>query len=100
MKVRPCCALTLMGSEMQLTPWQVLQERWLSVQQTPAHEHPLSPCMSICTMNDSTGECVGCLRTLDEIGCWSFASPQVQHRIWARLGERISHNDTKPQGLP
>ena len=85
---------------MNLTPWHVLQERWLSAQQTPADEHPLSPCMSICTMNESTGECVGCLRTLDEIGCWAYASAQEQHHIWARLGEKISHNDTNSQGLP
>jgi len=40
------------------------------------------------------------LRTLDEIGCWAYASAQEQHRIWARLGEKISHNDTNSQGLP
>ena len=85
---------------MHRTPWHVLQERWLSAQQTPAAEHPISPCMSICTMNESTGECMGCLRTLDEIACWSYASVQEKHRIWARLGEKISHNDTNPQGLP
>ena len=81
-----------MGSEMQLTPWQVLQERWLSAQQTPAHEHPLSPCMSICTMNDSTGECVGCLRTLDEVAHWSIYTPAEQRGVWHRLSQRIQQH--------
>ena len=80
-----------MPIEMNLPdpPWHVLRERWLSVQQTPVDERPVSPCMSICTMNDSTGECTGCLRTLDEIALWGYASPQEQHRMWARLGARI-----------
>ena len=72
------------------TPWHVLRERWLSVQQTPANETPLSPCISICTMNDSTGECAGCLRTLNEIAMWGSWPPSQQHRVWARLGERIT----------
>ena len=82
------------------TPWHVLHERWLSVQQTPADEQPISPCMSICTMNDSTGECLGCLRTLDEIAMWGSLRPAQQHRIWTRLGHRILYNENNPQGLP
>ncbi len=30
-----------------------------------------SPCINICRMNDATGWCEGCLRTLDEIAGWS-----------------------------
>jgi uncharacterized protein len=30
-----------------------------------------SPCVSICVMNDATGLCRGCCRTLDEIARWS-----------------------------
>lgn len=29
-----------------------------------------SPCISICTMNDDTGFCLGCYRTLEEIQDW------------------------------
>ena len=31
----------------------------------------VSPCVSICTMDEATGWCQGCLRTLDEIALWS-----------------------------
>lgn len=78
--------------DLPATPWQVLRERWSSVQQSPAHETPLSPCMSICTMNVSTGECAGCLRTLDEIAHWSQYSPVQQRQVWLRIGVLIDQH--------
>lgn len=30
-----------------------------------------SPCIGICTMDRNSGVCIGCGRTLDEIGNWS-----------------------------
>ena len=79
------------------TPWHVLRERWLSVQHTAVDEHPLSPCMSICAMNHSTGECAGCLRTLDEIAMWGSWPASQQHRVWARLGQRLQAQAIKPE---
>jgi uncharacterized protein len=29
-----------------------------------------SPCIGVCSMDDSTGFCLGCYRTLDEIQQW------------------------------
>lgn len=29
-----------------------------------------SPCIGVCSMNDSTGLCLGCYRTMDEIQQW------------------------------
>jgi predicted Fe-S protein YdhL (DUF1289 family) len=29
-----------------------------------------SPCIGVCSMDDSTGLCLGCYRTLDEIQQW------------------------------
>lgn len=29
-----------------------------------------SPCISVCTMNEKTGFCHGCYRTMDEIEKW------------------------------
>ena len=75
------------------TPWHVLRERWSSVKQSPAHETPLSPCISVCTMNDSTGECLGCLRTLEEIANWSVYSPTEQHIVWQRIGAQIDQHN-------
>jgi len=35
-----------------------------------AAEPVASPCISVCRIDSSTGLCVGCLRTLDEIAAW------------------------------
>jgi uncharacterized protein len=35
-----------------------------------AEEEVQSPCISVCTMNDATGLCLGCYRTLEEIEKW------------------------------
>lgn len=38
-----------------------------------------SPCISICTMDDATGFCIGCYRTLDEIqGWWDLDNTKKQ----------------------
>jgi uncharacterized protein len=29
-----------------------------------------SPCIGVCSMDDSTGFCLGCYRTMDEIQQW------------------------------
>ncbi len=29
-----------------------------------------SPCISVCTVDKDSGMCIGCLRTLKEIGAW------------------------------
>ena len=41
-----------------------------------------SPCISICRMNDATGLCEGCLRTLDEIAAWSVLDDDARRAVW------------------
>lgn len=43
-----------------------------------------SPCINICVMDETTGWCTGCFRTIDEIVAWSTA-PNASK--WAVLGE-------------
>ena len=45
-----------------------------------------SPCINICKME--AGVCVGCLRTLDEIGRWSNASDSEKQRILNAVAAR------------
>jgi len=45
-----------------------------------------SPCINICKMEG--GVCVGCLRTLDEIGRWSNASDSEKKRILNAVAKR------------
>jgi uncharacterized protein len=47
-----------------------------------------SPCISVCTMNPTTGWCDGCLRTIDEIANWSRMGDGERRAVWALLEAR------------
>jgi uncharacterized protein len=47
-----------------------------------------SPCVNVCRMDDATGWCSGCLRTLDEIAGWSSLGDEARRAVWARLSQR------------
>lgn len=47
-----------------------------------------SPCISICLLDEDTGLCRGCMRTLDEIGNWTLLSAAERSRIMASLDAR------------
>lgn len=40
----------------------------------------LSPCIGVCTL-DAEGLCIGCLRTLAEIGAWSSLGEDERRRL-------------------
>ena len=39
-------------------------------------------------MDEATGLCVGCLRTLDEIACWSVLDDEERRAVWAAIAAR------------
>jgi predicted Fe-S protein YdhL (DUF1289 family) len=49
-----------------------------------------SPCISVCAMDEATGLCAGCLRTLDEIAAWSVLDDDERRAVWARIAARRS----------
>ena len=51
-----------------------------------------SPCISVCRMDEATGMCEGCWRTLSEIGVWSGADNSTKRAIWSRVEQRIALN--------
>jgi predicted Fe-S protein YdhL (DUF1289 family) len=51
-------------------------------------EGPPSPCIAVCRLDDKTGWCVGCFRTIDEIRDWIIMLPDERHAVLARLAER------------
>jgi uncharacterized protein len=55
----------------------------------PLHAVP-SPCISICAIDQVTGLCAGCLRTLDEIAAWSVLDDDEKRAVWAALPERCA----------
>ncbi len=44
-----------------------------------------SPCMSVCVMDEGSGLCRGCLRTLEEIAQWGNADTATKRAVWARI---------------
>jgi uncharacterized protein len=47
-----------------------------------------SPCVNICRMHPLTGYCEGCLRTIDEIACWSGYTDEDKLAVIAKLAAR------------
>ncbi len=47
-----------------------------------------SPCTSVCKMDDRTGWCLGCMRTLDEIAGWSVLDEAAKRQVCESLDVR------------
>lgn len=47
-----------------------------------------SPCIKLCVVHPEERICVGCFRTIDEIGTWSRLTPAEREAIMADLLER------------
>lgn len=48
-----------------------------------------SPCVKVCAVDGQTGWCLGCGRTLGEIGGWSALSPEDRDAVMEKLPERL-----------
>ncbi|KCZ96757.1 DUF1289 domain-containing protein [Hyphomonas sp. NPDC076900] len=48
-----------------------------------------SPCIKVCAVDGQTGLCLGCGRTLPEIGAWTRFSNEQRDTVIAQLPERI-----------
>ena len=53
----------------------------------------VTPCIKVCFMDEASGLCLGCLRTLDEIGGWTSYSDAVRARLMDELPARRSRID-------
>ena len=49
-----------------------------------------SPCVSVCRLDEASGLCVGCHRTLAEIGAWSRMSDEAMRQVWLLIQQRLS----------
>ena len=47
-----------------------------------------SPCISVCRMDDATGLCAGCFRTLDEIAVWALLDDDARRDVWDAIRRR------------
>lgn len=53
----------------------------------------LSPCIEVCRLNERTGLCEGCWRSLDEISAWRNASEADRREILRRVAKRREQAD-------
>jgi predicted Fe-S protein YdhL (DUF1289 family) len=51
-------------------------------------DYVASPCVSVCTMDKASGMCIGCLRTLAEIGAWRTMTLAEKRATVAACAER------------
>jgi uncharacterized protein len=47
-----------------------------------------SPCCGVCRIDDGTGLCAGCLRTIDEIAAWPTLVDAAKRAVWRDLQRR------------
>jgi predicted Fe-S protein YdhL (DUF1289 family) len=47
-----------------------------------------SPCIGVCRIDEATGWCAGCWRTLDEIAGWGTSDDATRRRVWQAIEAR------------
>ena len=47
-----------------------------------------SPCINVCRMDEATGWCEGCLRTIDEIVAWGSMADDDKRAVWQLIEQR------------
>jgi len=55
-----------------------------------------TPCIRVCTVDPARRMCIGCGRTLDEIGRWIAMTEAERSRIMAELPSRRTAVDIVP----
>lgn len=51
-------------------------------------ENVPSPCVNVCRIDERSGLCAGCLRTLDEIAMWSLLDDEARRDVWNAIARR------------
>ncbi len=54
----------------------------------PAPAGVASPCIGICRIDEASGWCEGCLRTIDEIVAWGAQDDAARRTVLQRLRPR------------
>ena len=56
-----------------------------------------SPCIQVCRMDERSGLCEGCLRTLDEIAAWGALSDALRREVLTLVAARRAALDDTPE---
>lgn len=59
-----------------------------------------SPCVKVCQMDPQRGVCLGCARTLEEIGRWGAMTPAEREDVLAALPARRKDLDIPEVSVP
>ena len=57
-----------------------------------------TPCIKVCVVDGASGLCLGCYRTLGEIGGWSGLNDQQRAEIMTELPGRRERIDPRLRG--
>lgn len=57
-----------------------------------------TPCIKVCFVDDATGLCLGCFRTMEEIAAWATYPETERDRLMATLPARRSMIDPAKLG--
>ncbi len=71
---------------MMRSPREVIAELAV-IARDPSQIVP-SPCISVCRMDPTTGWCLGCYRTIDEIVGWGRLPDDRKRAVWLQLEQR------------
>lgn len=61
---------------------------------TNSDDLPTSPCVGVCTVDKETKMCIGCLRTLKEIGAWRTMTLDQKRDVVAACKQRAEEAQT------
>jgi predicted Fe-S protein YdhL (DUF1289 family) len=59
-----------------------------------------SPCIKVCQMDPARGVCIGCCRTLDEIGRWGGMTDSQRTTVMEQLPQRRKDLDIPEVAVP
>ena len=59
-----------------------------------------SPCVKVCVVDPSTGLCLGCHRTVEEIAGWSAMTREARRAVMAELPGRAAGAKPVRRGGP
>lgn len=63
-------------------------------------ENVPSPCVSVCRMDERSGLCLGCWRTIAEIRAWSTSDDDTRRKLWTTIEQRAQAGAIEnPRGL-
>jgi uncharacterized protein len=58
-----------------------------------------SPCVGVCVIDEATGLCAGCRRTLKEVAAWSSYSDPQRRRVMDDLNSRPAPAEAPPPSV-